>query len=404
MASYTEKMEDTVFWWGELDEYDGDYSALIDAMNSQKFFRTFGDALLDFLQKSNPDVTEETAVKYIKQRCEESGVPCADIARSPNTMKDWFRKDVRPRKSDTSRRSMFAIAFALRLTPQQTADLFHKVYLDRAFDFRSQHEIVYYFCLQNHKTWDDAQRLIDYLWSANYEKVDHTVATIHIKAAVQAFSDEKALTDYVLSHGHNLEQKTLKAKAHLEELIRDAANIVEEETSLEARRNWAQKTDAQKGEFEDEHSVMAKYRKCDADSNNHIYEVITEQRVHDISWSGTRTVFHNARLPDEIRKRFPEAGTFSKKNPTYEEQRKLIILLASYIHWYKSIHPEKYRAAFEPDFDSYIEWIDGYLTDCGFAPMYYGNPYDWLFMCCALSPTDPLDRFRNILADVLLFE
>ena len=37
----------------------------------------------------------------------------------------------------------------------------------------------------------------------------------------------------------------------------------------------------------------------------------------------------------EIKNRFPEAVTLSKKDPTYEELRKLIILLSSYIFWYK---------------------------------------------------------------------
>lgn len=402
--TYTSQMEDAVFLRGDLDDYDGDYSQLLDEINSERFFRTFGEALLDVLQQQDPNITAETAVKYIEKRCIQSNVPRSDIAKSINTLKDWFRKEVRPRKGDNSRRSMFALAFALQLSPESTANLFHKVYLDRAFDYRNEQEIIYYYCLNNQKTWNDAQRLISYLADKDYHTDDHTVYTLQIKNAVKTMSDEMALIDYIISHGHNLEKKSLKARECLQELIQTASEIVEEETKLNARRQWAQKYGILRQEIDDDNSLLNRYENCSATSKNHIYEVIVDQSVHNNDkWNGTKTLFGNARLPDEIRKRFPEAITLSKKGPTYEEQRKLIILLASYIHWYKTMHPRKYFSGYTPGFDDYIEWINGYLAESGLSPMYYGNPYDWLFMFCAISE-NPLVRFRDILDEVLTTE
>lgn len=55
---------------------------------------------------------------------------------------------------------MFALAFAINLSVDETKELFHKIYLDRAFNYRDVQEIIFYFCLKNNKTWADAKRLI----------------------------------------------------------------------------------------------------------------------------------------------------------------------------------------------------------------------------------------------------
>ena len=154
-ASYTQQMENALFeQWDEFDDYNEDYSSLIEKLNSENTFRTFGDGLLFFLQKQNPELIAETAIKYIEKVCQETGVLTKDIA-SANTLSNWFKGGPRPKKGEDSRKSMFALAFALELNPVETAELFHKVYLDRAFDYRNANEVVYYFCLSNKKSFND---------------------------------------------------------------------------------------------------------------------------------------------------------------------------------------------------------------------------------------------------------
>ena len=135
------------------------------------------------------------------------------------------------------------------------------------------------------------------------------------------------------------------------------------------------------------------FRGSDKDSLNFTYEVITSLSVSGDK--GTKTLFKNARLPKEIKNRFPEAATLSKKEPTYEELRKLIILLFSYTYWYKV-----QWTGIDADIDDYIAQLNVYLIDSGFSPIYYGNPFDWMFLYCALSER-PLDVFRGLLAEVL---
>ena len=373
MGLYTEQMENALFeQWDEFDNYNEDYSSLIEKINSENAFRTFGDGLLFFLQKQNTELTADSVIKYIDKLCAKTGVSIADIA-SANTLKSWFKGGPRPKKGEDSRRSMFALAFVLELTPAEAAELFHKVYLDRAFDYRNANEIIYYFCLNNKKSWAEAKQLLEAANSFNSERTDHTVYTSQIKSDVDSLADENELLIYLKSHAHNLEKSNVSAKKNLAELIEEAKKIAKEESE------------------QPEYTEV--FRGSDRNSLNFTYEVITSLSVSGDK--GTKTLFKNARLPKEIKNRFPEAATFSKKEPTYEELRKLIILLFSYTYWYKV-----QWTGIDADIDDYIAQINVYLIDSGFSPIYYGNPFDWMFLYCALSER-PLDVFRGLLAEVL---
>ena len=394
--SYTERMWDALFLqWDELDDYNEDFQSLIESLNNEDFFRTFGDGLLFFLQKRQPDLTAETAIKYIEELCEKAGVSKNDIA-SANTLKSWFKGGPRPKKGEDSRSSMFALAFALQLTPGETAELFHKVYLDRAFDYRREREIIWYFGLQHKKTWTDAKRLLEKAGGLDMLTDDHTKGTMQIKADIDSLTDEAALLSYIAKHGHNLAKKNVAAKKTVSELTEKSKETVEQETKLIELRKQAETTHKSKDSMYANSPEIEHFRNTDAQSLNHIYEVITNCSVRGAK--GTKTLFKNARLPKEIKNRFPEAITLSKKEPTYEELRKLIILLASYNYWYQ-VQAENAKV----DIDDYIAGINAYLDEGGFSLLYYGNPYDWLFLYCALSDT-PLDTFRGILAEVLTEE
>ena len=382
--SYTERMEETLYTkWDDLDDYNDDYSGLMELLNSEDSFRTFGEGLLCFLQKKNPALSENGAVKFIEECCIKNNVEKKDIA-SDGSMRRWFSGGPRPKKGEDSRRAMFAIAFALQLSPEETAELFHKVYLDRAFDYRNISEIIYYFCLKHHKTWQDAQRLIHRVQFSNGNGSDETIYTSHIKTDLENLADEDALLKYIESHGRNLDKKNITAKAKIQELYERAHETALDEATIEVRRNSSGQEIA---------IYQEAYKGLDKNGKNFTYEVITGLSV--VGDTGTKTLFKNARLPKEIRNRFPEAITLSKKDLTYEEVRKLIILLNSYIFW-SNAKKQKHPVLL----DVYIDELNVYLNESGLSLMYYGNPYDWLFMFCSLSES-PLDTFRSVLFEVL---
>lgn len=375
--SYTQLHEDASWQLsGELDITE-DYSRAIAYLNSIDSFRSFGEGLLSILVQKFPadNVGKDNAVPLLMVQCEKSGVDIKDIA-SPNTLTNWFQKGLRPKKGEASRRAMFAFAFAVDLSTDETEKLFHHVYLDRAFNYRSEEELIYYFYLKTRRSWGDAQRLINSVQPAAMAAVDATVYTTVIKEDITILTDESELISYISSHGNNFEKNSVAATEAFAALLREAKTIAAQEIELPENKG----------------SFSGKWTRGGEVSANLLYEVITGASV--TGSSGTLTVFNNANLPKEIKNRFPEALTFSKKDMGFEERRKAIILLFSYVAWYKSQwHDIDY------DFDDYLSQLNALLFDCNYMGLYFGNPFDWLFLYCAQAER-PLDTFRDTLLEV----
>jgi hypothetical protein len=258
----------------------------------------------------------------------------------------------------------------------ETKNLFRNIYLDRAFSYRSEDEFIYYYCLKNGRSWKDVQRLINTIQHAAIETTEATIYTAVIIEDIERLNDEAELISYINSHGHNFEKNSVAATETFTRLLREAKSIATEDIHLPENS----------GRF------RGKWTHGNEISGNLLYEVITETNV--TGDCGTKTVFNNANLPKEIRNRFPEALTFSKKDMSFEERRKAIILLFSYAAWYKSQWLNiKY------DLDDYVSQLDSLLFECNYVTLYYGNPFDWLFLYCALAER-PLDMFRDTLQEV----
>lgn len=373
--NYTQKMNALAFeQWAEYDFLD-DEKAIVALLNDESLFRSFGEGLVYLIKKKDSSVEETNILKYISNACAKRGVSEREIG-SLNTLKSWFRNGPRPKKGEDARNSLFALAFALDFTVDETVELFHKVYLDRAFDFRNEKDIVYYYCLANGKSLGDAKRIID---SLEYQ-LDVYDATLHsaiIRANVESFADEKDLIDYIQTHRNNLSKSNLTAKKYFEKLLEKSKKYAIREAKLPGNEEF----------------FLGAWRGEDTVSVNFMYSVITS--TNPSTKKGTTTIFKNARFPKEIKNRFPEASSFSEKEPTYESLRKMLILLFSYVFWYRIQWKGR-----EYDIEDYTAQLDALLHECGYSPMYYGNPYDWLFLYCTLSE-NPLDAFRNILQESL---
>jgi hypothetical protein len=309
-------------------------------------------------------------IAFIREKAEEQRVPLAAIG-SLNTLKNWFHAGPRPKKGDTGRQSMFALAFALKLSIDETAALFHKVYLDRAFDFREPADIVAFYCLSHSRTWSDAQALMQQ--TGNAEMDDKTVYTQVLKDQISVLKEDLELIAFLQRHKNNLSKRNVTAKQHLESLRRKANVFAQKELESTA--------------------MEEQFKGSDRSSNSFTYEMIIG--ISPSGEKGTISLFKHAALPKEIRNRFPEAASFTKKNPTYEELRKMIILLNSYIFWYQV---QQQHCQF--DLEDYIAEMNALMTECGFSELYLGNPYDWMFMYCTLNE-NPLDTFRGLILEVL---
>lgn len=389
-TSYTGHLENNLwdFAYSMDDTYESEeHYEIIDYLNASSNFRSFGDGLFNVIQRKYPEEAIDTSnvIPFINQKCADNGVPIANIA-SQNTLTNWFKKDMRPKKADTSRQSMFALAFALGLTVEETKDLFHKVYLDRAFNYRNETEIIYYYCLQHQRTWTDAERLVAAVGKSSSTEPSETRYTAIIKGEIEQIDDDNELIAYIAEHSSDFEKDSKTAKEEFNRLFEQAKVTAQKEI--------------EKGKTEYQEVIENKWHSEDSFSANLLYEIILGFNVS--GKKGTKTIFGKSHLPKEIKNRFPEAASFSRKDIGSEELRKVIILLFSYITWYQMQENDA-----DYGYDDYKEQLDALLSDCNYSNMCYGNPYDWLFLYCTLFESSeeigaqPLVTFREIIAEAL---
>ncbi len=371
MSNYTERINADLYnIWGKYDTSEDEYDEMIDYLNSSNF-RTFSDGLTDLI---NTKVREgESTLECLKRCFRENDIDIKELG-SPNTPKNWLNGGERPPKGDISRRKMFVLAFALGLNSDETAYLFQKIYLDRAFNPRNYKELIYAYCIENSLPFSKAEEMISEVAIESSNVTDKTVYTKMIAAVIGESKTESDIVDYINSHPHNFSINNLAAKETVINYIDRAKKMVDREI---ARYNLNTENK-------------------DIDSINFMYETIIGQSVTTAKGTG-KSLFKNIDLPKEISLSFPTPQIFSKlnKNPTYDELRKLMVLLFSYCFWCNIQIENDYA-----DIEDYIEQLNDLLTESNLSELYPGNPFDWLFCFCTMAD-NPLDTFRAILSEVL---
>ena len=373
MKKYTEQIQNELYEgkWSVYDTSEDDYAEMVDYLNSSNF-RSFGDGLISVISKKT--LEDESALNCLKRCFKEKNIDIKELG-SPNTPKNWLNGGERPKKGEDSRRKMFVLAFALGLSVEETVYLFQRVFLDRAFNPRNHKELIYYYCIENNLPFSKAVEMISQVDFENSDVTDKTVYTKVIADVIEQSKSESDIIQYINSHPHNFSINNIAAKDIVTQYISRAKKFVLEEIQRFDSLYVANK---------------------DKDSTNFMYETIIGQTI--TTDRGTdKSLFKNADLPKEISTSFPTPQIFAKlhKNPTYDELRKMLIVLFSYCFWYKTQKTNDYA-----DIDDYVEQLNDLLTEANLPTIYPGNPMDWLFCFCTMADR-PLDTFRAILSEVL---
>jgi len=368
MGDYTVRMENALYDSWEFEQLNDDCAALLAFLNSSDF-QSFGEGLTALIQSKFPE-SELTPLEILKEQCAANRIPLDRIA-TRNTLKSWFSGGPRPKKGEDSRQHMFALAFALELSIEETTRLFHNIYLDRAFNQRNYRELIYWYCLRNGKTLSHADEMIARVSFEANPVPDRTVGTVMIAQSAASMLEDETLLSYINSHPHNFALSSHTAKEVCADYLKKAKDAAKNEYALL------------------DGFTKESYAGLDLSSVNFMYELITGCRVSGAG--GTKTIFRNAKLPREIKSCFPQPTVFSLADPSFEELRKMIIFLFSYCFWWEAALSE-----LTDILDDYIEQMDHLLFECGLPPLYFGNPYDWLFLHCT-NCDSPLDEFRDIM-------
>lgn len=381
-------------------------------LNSQDNFMTFGESLTYFIESH---FNTDDAYHYLKTCYKEK-----KIKYSPATLANWFLKDMRPKSKGDNRVNVYKIAFALGLNIELTSELFVEVYHDCPFDLRQINEFVYYCSLNLGYTYQHAEELIkntEKIFTDN--KTEHTVHTQSIiKDAKQLKSDEDIIS-YIMNHNANFDYYMLSARSVLDDL-KEQVKLNKEDLEL-----------LKEGRTEDVTSSIAKdygYRLIknkkydDKDNNYDEYGHEFNEFFKNKSLTSYSSMFDlivyfdfynrhqniknfvkNAKFLDEIKRCFPTAQSLTKAHPTYEEYRKLIILLGSYKFWIELENDieEVYKKDKTEVLEDYQYEIDDLLSSANLPLLYVGNAYDWMFLYCTVLYKDssPIEEFRDIMAN-----
>ena len=379
-------------WELVMKDFEQDYESeeVLEKLNDPDFFRPFSERLLAFYNEAtNCSFTVDEARADLQRRAKDANI---DLKRG--AINNWFSGSTEPKYGDDDRRRMFAVAFALELDVEQTMCFFHKVFLDRAFNLRSDREFVYLHCIFNKKSFSVADALIQRL-GASKDSVVNTEHTEHTQLLVTVAGqdiDENELLEFIAAHPYNFSLRNTAAKKHRSRL-------------LEALTSGSKGRDGlAKQEYERRRSELADSKDAygfDGKDVKSVDFLLFMIMGVDFAKKGTaeirsiRDKFHRK----EVYNQFPDKQTISMENPSSYILRKDIILLYFYEYWVNDYLSGQNRG----DYDGFVDGLNDVLFDCGFSPLYIGNPYDWLFLFCSACAADdytPLDRFRGILGQV----
>ena len=384
-GDFTKTMNSSINKFILDDDYDT--SKPVDFLNAADNFKTFSEGLTEFISNhgysdSLTDVDKKAS--FLFNKLSEQAIKI-----SKSTIKDWFLSVRRPNTDIRSRENMYKICFSLNLSENETAKFFNNVYFDRYFNFRNINELIYYFCLKNNKSYNNALNLIEkvkrILETNETSENNATIFTNNIAEQTQDFKDDEQLIQYITLNKYNFEKNNVSSTKNLHKLIEEAKSFAQIESE----------------------SFILDTENMDKSSLDFMLYIIhgmnftaIEKELNDYSFS------KNANLLDIIRINYPSKSTLTNiinnKNISYDILRKAMILLKFYVFWLKAFKNKNIDNAVYKDatlVSVFISETNDLLYDTGLSNLYSGNPFDWIFLYCSTTHS-PLDVFRDLISQV----
>lgn len=382
MGSYTERLIDESYNFIQEFQDNGIDNCydIIEYLKDDNF-RAFGERLGDFVRGIANDQNID-CIEFLIDRMKKNNV---HISRGKTQIKEWLEAD-----SVIKRKNAFLLVFSMGLNIEQTEDFFRRVCFDRPFDVKNTNEMVYAYCIKNGLGYTKAEELISTI--SNSDSITAEKATMYtcaIQNKVLGFKDEEAFIEYAKRHLADKEFEQKRAHEtfeYLKQTIKNRINCdgeVFEEIDKDGNVILRSKTDFLSDEddrymYEEINDDGKKKKTRSRKSDSFLYDYLLQTR--SIKLSGSDTNFKkNIKdgFPIELLKNFTEVMTLSKikteKKISYDEMRKAIILFL-FSNWasQKVLNPYEFE-----------DICNDTLEECGYSTLYYGNPFDWLFLTAA---------------------
>ncbi len=373
--NYTEYMESKIYdLTSDYDENaDKDINTMITFMKENQFM-LFGERLKRFIRTLSADETVDCE-KYLKEHAQMNSVKIFD----DRTIERWLNL-----KNTPKREKAFLIVFALGLSLEDTINFFEKVYFDRAFDVKNTDEMVYYYCIKNNKKYDKALELIARINVDDLEDESSEKKTMHTKKIqdkIDVIIDEDSFIRYARLYNSARKKENCTGQENFRRLKEIAKINVQKEAEID-KSIFVEYNDA--------------YKDCNVNSDAYMYNrILGINPTSDGKTSGSKPVFTKEisnDFPKELFHCFTDLATMGNvtknEEESYEKNRKAIILFNFY-NWASQESP----SCFDEDCNYLLE-------ECGYPKLYFGNPFDWLFLYCSIA-NNPLDAFREFVYRVI---
>ncbi len=414
-TTFTQSSNESIW---NIHTLDDDPIKAIDYLNNKENFRSFSEGLTELMCKysytgSIYDNEEKTNFLYSK-------LLSIDVKITKSTIKDWFSDKRRPSFFSNSRTIMFQICFALSVSIDDVRWFFSHVFFDRTFNYHTVKEAVYYYCFLNHFSYTHANKLLDIINELPETELStnaNIIFTTKIQNQLKHFKNDEELIEFFRDNKNIFHTWNQTAKKNIYALL----------SEIHKKKNDKDCFDS----FKDGEYISNKDRKeCSLiiqellQYYGYLIKDIAYKNITSIDFMldcifNTTARFNKRNTKDNTRKKvnlpkvvstnFPDKKTFSDillnidTSTSYDAIRKCLVLLKFYDFWCRiKLNPNMLDSSDGDSlFDIYLSETNSLLISCGYEELFSGNPYDWIFLCCATSD-EPLEYFREMIANISL--
>ena len=392
----------------------------VDFLKKPENFRPFNLGLLELLQRTLPEGTIKNDTEAFEYLIKALRAIDSDI--NPKTIRSWFSGKHRPKIEPRSRRKMYEICFALELSFADVQWFFHHVYFDRTFNCHNAAEVVFYFAFKHGLGYFDACKIIAEINAAPEEEIpsetDGQVYTQLVKNRVSEFKTIDELKKFLIQNKKNFHSWNKTALNYIRKFFGEI--IGSEEVSrpivqkikrlVETRRSDEIELNAEINQF----GLLMQEILFDARNKENPRKYSVEKIIDRI---GGKNIFSRtfvldnllstftglekkSDVPYVVKNNFPSKKILSDvldltkatTSESYDAIRKTLVLFNFYIFWCR-IKLDDEPLEREALSEVYTDEITSLLEECGYEPLYAGNPYDWLFLY-SVNQEEPLEFFR----------
>ncbi|MCM1232940.1 MAG: hypothetical protein NC489_22675, partial [Ruminococcus flavefaciens] len=387
----------------EISPEDDNYTEkLIEVM--QSFLET-NEALDAFLVSRGYDgdpTDEKKKIAFIKMHLHEAGIA------KPSNRNAWFDNKI-------GRLPAVQLCFAFGLNLQESQEFFRKVCLDRGLDCHNIEEAIYYYCLKNGLGYGKAEKLIERVSRVpQKEGIDLSGNILYTGSIIQELeriSSEDELVSFFEKNIRQFAYNNATAWRKIKDIWETIAKIdglADQESECLFIHDYAKADAYVVSGDKDKHAKRSTWG---------IYKQILgiDDDFQEGKNGGERTIKpilkDNPLIHSLAEKEFPNRQNIEHilngNTKSSEGIRKTLILLLFYKFWVKSALDQKsgsYKYKREDHEDERcLDQMNQHLIEAGYPTLYYGNPYDWIFLY-AIRDEYPLETFRYFIRELHLYK